>query len=391
MTNTSTPNAEIRAALRRLAELQRGEQPETQGGAQDGARASTVVSAYLDLRPEDGNPQVRSGLVVLRDTLRDGDAGDDLLDTITAHVENELLPEARGAAVFAADGTIVETVVTGGQIADDVRLDERARLLPLARLADTEGVLVALADTNTLRIFALRGGELIETGLLDDDSAEYTAHAQGGWSQARFQRHIEENREAFADLAAQALEGMATIEDASVLIICADEVAAPLLRDALSKRLADMHRATLRLGIRASYDEIAELVMPEIERIRAEDARDAAERAIGAAKADGMGIYGAEATRRALELGQVSELLLDSGPDAMLQDETAEDLVHLAALTDARVRFVEHEMLRQNDGVAGFLRFRLDRAINEPIDEVDSPVEGAATVSPTGEPISSAS
>jgi hypothetical protein len=124
-----------------------------------------------------------------------------------------------------------------------------------------------------------------------------------------------------------------------------------------------------------------------LQRVQNEDATDLAERVIGAAEADGMGIVGAEATRRALELGQIEELVLDSGPDAELQEETAEDLIRLAAATDAGIRFVDHAGLRERDGAGGLLRFRLDRPANQPVDDADSSVD-APTVSATGAPMS---
>jgi hypothetical protein len=322
---------------------------------------------------------------VLRDTLRD-EAGD--VEALGAHVES-LLPGATGAAIFArAGGELIQSLVTAAPVTNDVSVGSRARLLPLARLADGDNALVGLADSNTLRIFALRSGTLVELGILDDEPDEYTLTEAGGWSQARFQRHVEEHREAFADIAAEALHALAARENATVLVLAGDEVAIPLLRDALPRPLADMLRGTVRCELRATADEVTAVCLPELERIRAEDAHDAADRLIGAAEADGMGIVGAEETRRALELGQVQELVLDSGPDAELLDETAEDLVHLAAATDARIRFAEHAGLRQREGVGGVLRFRLDRAANQPRDEADAEV--AATVSATGRPMSGA-
>jgi protein required for attachment to host cells len=345
------------------------------------------VSAYLDLRPEVGNPQVRSGLIVLRDALRAADH-DEFVETMTARIEAELLPEAIGAAVFTDGGDNWVALPVAGDVANDVSVGARARLAPLARLADFDPALVAVADTNTLRVYAMRSGTLIELGVLDDDPDDYSKHSQGGWSQRRFQAHVDEHRERFAELAAEALAALAERESADVLVLAADEAALGHLRDALPKPLADKVRATVKIHIRATDDEVNEIVLPELARIREEDARDLADRVIDAANAEGLGIYGANETRAALELGQVHELLLDSGvstADDAVIDETAEDLVRMAAATDARIRFVDHDGLRQRDGVGGLLRFRLDRAANEPVDEADS--DAGATVSPTGEPI----
>ena len=380
MTNASTSAGQLRAALRRLAGWQ--------------ARGEHVISAYLDLRPEEGNPQVRSGQVVLRDALRDAlrerqahtpehqsisaDA-----ERLSGHVENELLPSARAAALFAAhaDG-LFEALTTAETLSNDVTVSARPRLLPLAQLADFDPAVVALADTNTLRIFASRSGALDEVGLLDDESDDYQQTEAGGWSQARFQRHVEEHREAFADLAAQALEETARRHDARILLLAVDEVTEPLLRHALSAPMRDLLRGVVRCEMRATLAEVEEVCLPVLEGLRVDDAHDAADRLIGAAEADGMGIFGLDATRRALELGQVLELVLDAGPDRALSDADAEPLVHLAAATDARIRFArDHAGLRERGGAGGLLRFRLDRAVNEPASETE---REAATVGPTG-------
>jgi hypothetical protein len=384
MTNPSTTASELRTALRRLADWQSGAVP--------------IVSAYLDLRPQPERPHVRPGLVMLRDGLADAietfpehsaqhvslSAARERIDH---HIDDDLLPGAVAVAIFAGAEEF-ESVVTADRVDSDVTVGPRPKLLPLARLADFDPALVALADTNTLRIFAIRSGELIELGLLDDEPGDYQLTEAGGWSQARFQRHVKDHREQFAELGAQALEALAQREQATVLLLAGDDVAVPLLRDQLSKPMADMVRGVVRCELRATLEEVAEKCLPELERVRHEDANNAADLLIDAAEADGMGIFGAEETRRALELGQVYELVLDSGPEVELQEETAEDLVHLAAATDARIRFAaDHAGLREREGVGGILRFRLDRAANEPVDEAAAD-GGAATVSATGQPMS---
>lgn len=387
MTNSSTTIAELRAALRRLAERDSTDVP--------------IVSAFLDLRPVEGSPQVRSGLVVLRDQLRSALADVPLrspaheslsadADRIASHVEDDLLPGATGAAVFACGAEdLFVSLVTAEAVTNDVSAGPRARLSPLARLADALVAIVGLADTNTLRIFASRSGGLTELGLLDDAPGDYSLTEKGGWSQARFQRHVEEHREQFADLGGHALEVLGRREGATVLLLAGDEVAVPILQDALSRPMADMLRGVVRCEMRATLEEVEAECLPALEGIWQDDARDLADRVIGAAEGDGMGVFGPEVTRRALELGQVEQLVLDSGPDAILQEETAEDLVYLAAATDAGIRFAEHAGLRERGSVCGLLRFRLDRPANQPAHLAGDTDSDAPTVGPTGVPLES--
>src|SRR5688572_7086788 len=352
-----------------------------------------VISAYLDLRPHatGQNPAVRSGQVVLRDRLREIERS--LEDHTPAHesftadaerisrfVKDEALPAAQGVAIFACNGQgQFESLVTASEMANDVSVGRLPRLFPLARLADVEQAVVALADTNTLRLFTLRSGDLAEAGLVDDEPDDYSQSEVGGWSQGRFQRHVEEHRSQFAELAAEAIEELVNRENAGVVVLAGDEIAIPLLRERLSQPVADKAHGTLRLELRATTDEVAAEALPFLEAVRQAALTDAADRLVGAVRGDGMGVGGVEDTRRALELGQVMELIVDP---AGVADADLEDLVRQAVATDARVRFIqEHGGLRDLGGVGGFLRFRLDRAANEPPAEpADEPVDEPADV-----------
>jgi peptide subunit release factor 1 (eRF1) len=356
---------QLRDALRRLADWPATDLP--------------VISAYLDLRPGSAgdNPQVRSGQIVLRDRLREIEseleantpAHDSLvadIERIDDYIENEALPDVRCLALFACHGLDerVEVLHTSADLEDRVSAAGRPWLLPLARLSDQDEALLALADTNTLRIFALRSGALEEIGLVDDDTYDYSQTSAGGWSQNRFQRHVEEHRQAFAQLAAQAIEEVAQQEDARVVVLAGDEVALPLLTEALPQHLAERTRGSLRIDMRATAEEVEEEALAFLETIQAADAEDAADRLVGASRSDGLGVAGLASTLEALRLGQVDELLIDSS--AEFDDESSEELIRLAASTAARIRFCAgHGGLRKLGGVGGLLRFRLEGPVSD--------------------------
>jgi peptide chain release factor subunit 1 len=371
LAHLAATNGQLRALLARVAQFEPDGVP--------------VVSAYLDLRPgATQNPTVRTGQVVLRDTLRDA------IDSLGAHTPerqsieqdaeqisaqlDELLPDARGAVFFACSSRdLFAWAATSAPLSDDVSVGARARVAPLARLADFEPAIVALVDSKTLRVFGLRSSELTELGLIDDDP-EFQRVQAGGWSQARYQRRVDERREAFAELAAEAIEENASAEGASIILIAGDDQSINRLREQLPTTIADNVRATLHADIRATAEDMTELCMPELERIREQDAVDACQRLVGAAEGEGLGVASLEEVRAALGLGQVMELLIaDQAPDTgqpAVDDETLEELVRLAVTTDARVRFAGfQEALLERGGVGAFLRFRLDRAINAPADE----------------------
>jgi len=356
--------SQLRDALRRLADWPATEFP--------------VLTAYLDLRPQSAgdNPQVRSGQVVLRDRLREIErerephsaAHESLLadaERIDRYIDEEALPGARCLALFACHGAARrwEALHTSAVLEDDVHAGPLPRLLPLARLADQTESLVALADTNTLRLFALRSGALEEIGLLDDESDDYSQFCGGGWSQARFQRHVEEHRQAFAELAAKAIEDVAARENAQLIVLAGDEVAVPLLTDALPKPLAERTRGSLRIDSRASLEAVEEEALPFFETVRADEVEDAADRLVGAQRSGGLASAGLEQTLDALRIGQVAELIVDAS--AEFEQESIEEAIRLAASTAARIRFPsDHGGLRKLGGIGGLLRFDLEGPVS---------------------------
>jgi peptide chain release factor subunit 1 len=98
----------------------------------------------------------------------------------------------RGVAVFAdgLDG-FWSTVPLPDPVPDEVRIAGELYLAPLARLVGrSDGVLVAAVGRERGQVFKLEGGQLQE--IADDTEDVPGRHDQGGWSQARYERHIDE-------------------------------------------------------------------------------------------------------------------------------------------------------------------------------------------------------
>ena len=101
---------------------------------------------------------------------------------------------SRGAhriAIFScAAAGILEVVALPERVEPLVVVDLVPWLEPLAAMVTTEDWGVAVVSRRAARLF--RGGRrgLVEFAVVRDDL--YRRHAQGGWSQARFQRGIEQ-------------------------------------------------------------------------------------------------------------------------------------------------------------------------------------------------------
>ena len=98
---------------------------------------------------------------------------------------------ARGVAVFAAGlDNLFTPLLLPWPVEDDARIAAQLYLAPLVRHAGRgDGALVAYVGRERGDVYRLRGEELVP--LADQTTEVPGRHDQGGWSQARYERHIE--------------------------------------------------------------------------------------------------------------------------------------------------------------------------------------------------------
>jgi peptide chain release factor subunit 1 len=99
---------------------------------------------------------------------------------------------ARGVAVFAAGlDNFWSTLTTADPVPDDVKVTSELYLTPLARLLGPgKATLVAAVGRERGDVYRLQDGGLV--AIADETEEVPGRHDQGGWSQARFERHIDE-------------------------------------------------------------------------------------------------------------------------------------------------------------------------------------------------------
>ena len=99
---------------------------------------------------------------------------------------------AQGVAVFTAGlDNFWSTLTTSDRVPDDVRIASELYLAPLARLLGRgEATLVAAVGRERGDVYRLQDGVLVE--IADETEEVPGRHDQGGWSQARYERHIDE-------------------------------------------------------------------------------------------------------------------------------------------------------------------------------------------------------
>jgi peptide chain release factor subunit 1 len=207
----------------------------------------------------------------------------------------------------------------------------------------------------------------------------------GGWSQARFQRHIDDIRMHHAKDVVEELDRVTREENIERIVLAGDEVIIPMLREQLTRRLEEMVISTLRLDIATPEHEV---MKASFEAVRAHDARKDAEKVeklLDKYLGGGFAVTGARDTLIALTLGQVDEMYISASEQDVRDDLTgkgaelipglpedvegngrarsaviADELVARARQTNADVTFIEDPArLAACGGVGAKLRFRL--------------------------------
>jgi peptide chain release factor subunit 1 len=320
------------------------------------------------------------------------------MERIAQFLENEVQPSANGVAIFACDaGELFETVQLNAPLDDHwLYVGDQPHLYPLARLAaQFPRYAVVLADTQRTRILVIADGGVAEDTAIAGVKTRRTS--QGGWSQARYQRHIENYHLLHIKEVVAALEKIVAAEGIDRIVIAGDVVVLPLLREQMSKPLAEKVVDELSLSSEAPQDAVITATLASLRKVDDDSDREKVDAAVGAYRAGGLGAVGPDATLLALTNGQVDELLLtaslanlkdlqasraaamaianDAGiaepfvePSAAGEPARAEmgtvrladELVTKAHQTGARVSFIEDPaLLEPYGGVAATLRYRI--------------------------------
>jgi peptide chain release factor subunit 1 len=334
-----------------------------------------VVSLYLDMRP-DGNgrtnvdPFLRKAMTEQAEALS-GNARasfDRDSERIQAFLANDVRKSANGLAIFACDAH--DGFFEALQL--DVPVEQHQlfvgpvpHLYPLARLNDQFPRYAALlVNTNSARLFVV--------GLGDTETQQQVVNTKtrrstmGGWSQARYQRHLENFHLHHMKEVADVLERVVREEALTKIVVSCDDVSRPMLMDQLPKHLVEKIVDVVSLDMKAPDQQVLAETLDALRQKDAETDTEHVEAAIGAWRASGLGAAGPAGTRAALERGQVEELLITAAP-ALLRagspeaaETLANELVTLGQQTSARIRFIEDPaLLADVGGVAAILRFRL--------------------------------
>ncbi len=222
---------------------------------------------------------------------------------------------SQGLAIFAAGlDNFWQTLALAEPVPDSVKVGRDFHVAPLVPLVTrADGTVVAVVGREEGRLYRLRAGRLEEVAQHYDETPGQ--HDQGGWSQARYQRHIEK-------LVQEHLKGVAEELDRSrrrlrapkIVLVCAEEMRSEFT-EALSKEAREALIGWAPAQAHAGPAEVLEAVTPVLEKAEARDESEAIERWREEAGRNGRATAGWERTLEAASDARVELLLFREGSD----------------------------------------------------------------------------
>ncbi len=292
------------------------------------AAKGAAVSVYLDLDPSvtptagDLSTRLNS---LLSEVSRASDRDDLVHDQrkslrgdahrIRRYVEDDLVRDgAHGLAIFACElDNLWRALTLTESVADTVKVNNELYLTPLVPIVGRgEGALVAAVGRERGELYRLRGGKLHPVA--DRSEEQPGQHDQGGWSQARYQRHIEHLVQEHLQAVADELDRRVRRGRERIVVVAAEESRATF-EAMLSKEVQGAIVGWTTAEAHAGPPELLAVAAPVLAEGRAREEREAIERWREEAGRNGRAAAGWAPTLEAASDGRVDLLLYSSGID----------------------------------------------------------------------------
>jgi peptide chain release factor subunit 1 len=337
-----------------------------------------VVSLYVDLKPDHPAQDYKD---FLADVEKEHPDGKPAFEKFRAYVETEK-PSSHALAVFASCGdeslfeaVPLETSVGGHRLYIDVE----PHVFPLERLADQFQTYAALlVNTNAARLYVFAAGAAERQITVRNKKGKRVS--AGGWSQARYQRRVDNLHTKHIKEVADAVEQLVRDENIARILVAGDEVAVPLLREHLSPSTLALITEVGGVDIKTSDTDVFRVTLEAFREADQQSDQERVDAMLNAYRARGLATVGLAGVKAALERGQVDRLVVPATPAKTVADHTSgegemsgpkaqrgelderviEELLTLARRTDAEITFIEDaRLLEPAKGVGAILRYRV--------------------------------
>jgi peptide subunit release factor 1 (eRF1) len=354
----------LHAALDRLADYE--------------SDTGSVVSVYLDLKPEQPGQTVKS---FLEAAMKEHEDAAPDIQKILAFLEDEK-PASQALAIFSssAEPALFEAVPIEAPFGGHrLYIDREPHVFPLERLADQyQSYAALLVNTNTARLYVFSAGAAERQIVVKNKKGKRVS--AGGWSQARYQRRVENLHTKHMKEVAEAVDGLVRDEAIGRVLVAGDDVALPLLREHLAPATLELVTEVGGVDIKTPDNDLFRVTLDAFREADQQSDQDRVEAVLNAYRSGGLGTVGLTGVRAALERGQVDRLLVPATPARSTADQASadtdatgpkefrseideaaiEELVTLARRTDAEITFIEDaRLLVPARHVAAMLRFRV--------------------------------
>ncbi len=270
-----------------------------------------VVSLYLNT---DMTRRLKDEvLLVLKGFLKEasGEASPEDLEKIENFFTLEYDWQARGVAVFSnAEKDFWLSYSFPKPFADEIQVLPEPYIRPLAHLLSLhERYGVALVSREQARFFGFNMGELEEFGGVSGDVPG--KHKQGGWAQARYQRHIDEHAAQQLRNAAEAFARLWEKEKFGYAILGGTEENVKAFADFLPRPLQEAIAFTFTADIMASVADLEEEIAGLVEDFERRRNEELVRQALTEAAKGRRATSGLDDTLNAIREGRVNILLLE--------------------------------------------------------------------------------
>jgi len=221
----------------------------------------------------------------------------------------------RGVAVFSAErDDLFLQLPLPWPVEDEARIAKQLYLAPLVRLVGRDdGALVAYVGRERGDVYRLRTGQLIP---LADESADVPGrHDQGGWSQGRYERHIETIVDRHLRDVADALDRcVRRLRDVRVVLAGSEETRSGF-ESLLSPETRDALVGWVAAEAHVDAPRLLEAARPLLDEWRTGREEELLARWREEAARNGRAAAGWEETLQAASDGRVELLLVQDGAD----------------------------------------------------------------------------
>lgn len=288
-----------------------------------------AISLYLDLDPSD-SPTAGDAATRVNSLLDQGAKSDGASRAEQTHEQRIALRKdfdrvreffvdefdrdgAHGFALFCGGlDNLWQTLPLSEPVPDQIKVGSDLYLAPLVPLVGRgEGAVVAVVGREEGRLFRLRAGRLEEIANLFEKQPG--RHDQGGWSQARYQRHIDELARNHLKTVVEELEQkLRRLRFPPVVLVGPEEI-----KSEVGDLLAGDARAAVigwtTAQAHASPTELYEVAQPVLEEWRQQRETEVVERWKEEAGRNGRAASGWEQTLESASDGRVECLVFHEG------------------------------------------------------------------------------